>query len=69
MKTKDELNALKAELEALTAKLRELSDDELEQVTGGCAILFTSEILEASRGAGKAVLVADLPVGTNVHGD
>ena len=35
MKSKEELNALKAELEALTAKLRELSDDELEQVAGG----------------------------------
>ena len=35
MKSKEELNALKAELEALTAKLRELSDDELEQVTDG----------------------------------
>ena len=38
MKTKEELNALKAELEDLNAKLRELSDDELEQVAGG----FTS---------------------------
>lgn len=35
MKSKEELNALKAELEALNAKLRELSDDELEQVAGG----------------------------------
>ena len=35
MKSKEELNALKAELEALTAKLRELSNDELEQVAGG----------------------------------
>ena len=35
MKTKEELNTQKAELEALNAKLRELSDDELEQVAGG----------------------------------
>ena len=35
MKTKEELNALKEEVETLNAKLRELSDDELEQVAGG----------------------------------
>lgn len=35
MKTKDELDAIKKELEALTAKLNELSEDELLQVTGG----------------------------------
>ena len=35
MKTKEELNALKEEVEALNRKLAELSEDELEQVTGG----------------------------------
>ena len=35
MKTKEELNALKAEVEALNKKLAELSEDELAQVTGG----------------------------------
>ena len=35
MKTKEELNALKEEVEALNAKLAELSEDELKQVTGG----------------------------------
>lgn len=36
-KTKEELNNLKQELETLTFKLRELSDDELKEVTGGVA--------------------------------
>ena len=35
MKTPEELNAIKAELEALSKKLRELSEEELKQVTGG----------------------------------
>ena len=35
MKTKEELNALKKEVEALNGKLRELTEDELAQVTGG----------------------------------
>ena len=35
MKTKEELNALKEEVEALNKKLHELTDEELAQVTGG----------------------------------
>ena len=35
MKTQEELNALKKEVEALNAKLAELTEEELEQVTGG----------------------------------
>ena len=35
MKTKEELNALKEEVESLNKKLAELSEEELEQVTGG----------------------------------
>lgn len=50
MKTKEELNQLKEEYNALTAKLKELSDDELKQVTGGGSpwseTLETSELLE-----------------------
>ena len=37
MKTQEELNALKNEIEALNRKLAELSEDELEQVMGGNA--------------------------------
>ena len=35
MKTKEELNALKEEVEALNKKLAELSEEELSQVSGG----------------------------------
>ena len=35
MKTKEELNALKEEVETLNKKLHELTDEELEQVSGG----------------------------------
>ena len=35
MKTKEELNALKNEVETLNKELAELSEDEMAQVTGG----------------------------------
>ena len=35
MKTKEELNALKEEVEALNKKLAELTEEELAEVTGG----------------------------------
>ena len=35
MKTQEELNALKEEVETLNEKLHELTEDELEQVAGG----------------------------------
>ena len=35
MKTPDELNALKEEVETLNKKLHELTDEELAQVCGG----------------------------------
>ena len=35
MKSKEELNALKEEVEALNKKLAELTEEELEQVSGG----------------------------------
>ena len=35
MKTKKELNEIKEEVEKLDTKLHELTEEELEQVTGG----------------------------------
>ena len=35
MKTQEELNALKEEVETLNKKLAELTDEELAQVSGG----------------------------------
>ena len=43
MKTKEELNALKNEVKNLNAKLAELSEDELKEVSGG---MTPEEILE-----------------------
>ena len=37
MKTKEELNALKEEVETLNKKLAELTEEELAQVSGGAA--------------------------------
>ena len=37
MKTKEELNALKEEVETESRKLHELTDEELAQVSGGLA--------------------------------
>ena len=37
MKTKEELEALKEEVEALNKKLMDLTDEELARVTGGLA--------------------------------
>ena len=34
-KTKEELNAIKEELETFNSKLQELSEEELKQITGG----------------------------------
>ena len=38
MKTKEELNALKEEVETVSKKLHELTDEELEQVSGGVVL-------------------------------
>ena len=38
MKTKEELNALKEEVEIVNKKLHDLTAEELKQVSGGCVI-------------------------------
>ena len=35
MKTKEELNAIKEEVESVNEKLQELTEEEIAQVTGG----------------------------------
>ena len=44
MKTKEELNALKEECEALATKLKELTEDELKEVSSGFPPLAKSFI-------------------------
>ena len=48
MKTKEELNALKEEVETVSRKLHELTEEELEQVSGGSddIVDFTSKVYE-----------------------
>ena len=46
MKTKEELNALKEEVEAMNKKLAELSVEELAQVCGGDHVRPDDSVLE-----------------------
>ena len=48
-KSNEELNALKEEVEAVNEKLHELTDDELEQVTGGSIDLTAYLKTDATR--------------------
>ena len=43
MKTKEELNTLKEEVETINNKLKELTEEELEQVAGGAFLDIKSE--------------------------
>ena len=54
MKSKEELNALKEEVEALNKKLAELTEEELAQVSGGGWVYQDIEIsLESENGKGE----------------
>ena len=68
MKTREELNALKEEVEAMSRKLRELTDEELAQVVGGGTIQDVSSNTVKEHGSqttGRVVnrytLFADVP--------
>ena len=54
MKTKEELNALKEEVEALNKKLRELTEEELAQVEGGAG-LENSALRAVAQHFGKSI--------------
>ena len=64
MKTKEELNTIKEEVETLNKKLAELTEEELEQVTGGVNNFnksFTKSITLISAGiCGKSVNVNEV---------
>ena len=47
-KTKEELNALKEEVETVSKKLHELTEEELAQVIGGVAHLGTNTDVDRS---------------------
>ena len=59
MKTKEELNALKEEVETLNKKLSELSEDELVQVTGGAGDDLQADFLIYINKAGIALTRAN----------
>ena len=50
MKSKEELNELKEEVETLDEKLHELTEEELEQVTGGNNGLVVGVVAHTSSG-------------------
>ena len=47
MKTKEELNALKEEVETLNEKLHELTEEELAQVSGGLSMCLAPPVVES----------------------
>ena len=55
MKTKEELNALKEEVETVRRKLAELTEEELEQVVGGgsATLDVAQEVAQAIFGGTK----------------
>ena len=53
MKTKEELNALKEEVEALNKKLDELTEEELAEVVGGWVYRDIENSLESENGEGE----------------
>lgn len=67
MKTKVELNAIKEEVEAVSKKLRELTEDELTQVTGGTdtyyfrIVKLDPDKLDLSIGVSKGVISQLIP--------
>ena len=46
MKTKEELNALKEEVETVSKKLHELTKEELAQVSGGDHVCTDDSVLD-----------------------
>ena len=61
MKTKEELNALKKEVEALSKKLAALTDDELLQVVGGDGQNLGGE--KGDEGLPDGQVITSAPVG------
>ena len=69
MKTKEELNALKEEVETVNKKLADLTEEELAQVTGGgptvrvkeddVAVLNTTTAADALQGKVPGVEIAE----------
>ena len=55
MKTKEELNAIKEEVEAVRGKLTELTEDELAEVGGGTVVHVKGEAITRLNAAEEAL--------------
>ena len=68
MKTKEELNILKAEVQALNKKLVELSAEELKEVIGGTDIDIRKDLYEniilSTQPQEHNIMLADTPENT-----
>ena len=64
-KSKEELNAIKEEVESLNEKLQELSKEELEQVNGGIkgAVPFRIPVIKEAVCIGHIVHTWDVETG------
>ena len=60
MKTKEELNAQKEEVETLNKKLHELTDEELAQLSGGAREPHVGPVLNGSHDYKKGELTIPL---------
>ena len=61
MKTKEELSALRKDVEELNARLAELTEEELDAVTGGARPFSIKVIAECGAPLGRKPLTAGLP--------
>ena len=67
MKTKEELNALREEVKALNAKLKELSEEELAQVTGGVTTPFNAPTGKGNNPFSQSFIIEDDETLHNYH--
>ena len=57
MKTKEELNELKKDIETLNAKCRELTPEELKEVTGGATGPNVAGVIGLAAAAGTSMAI------------
>ena len=69
MKTKEELNALKEEVETLNKKLHELTEEELAQVSGGEAIKAPLNMTKCPFCGGGITYIGTSPQGDTLYFD
>ena len=56
MKTKEELNALKEEVETVSKKLAELTEEELAQVSGGRGLVCDKHALVVPADSSRVII-------------